>query len=296
MSLTTLDVVASPRADRAGRPAPESGSFRALAARLGLLDVLALVVVLGLVLAVIAPGLLAPHDPLAGDDTHVLAAPSAAHWFGTDYLGRDLLSRIVHGTVRTLLGSAVAVAIGLGIGTVLGLAAASLGGWVDAVISRLVDVLLSIPGLLLSMVVVVALGFGTLNAAVAVGISSVAAFTRIMRSEVLTVKDLPFVEASHHLGGRRLHVLGRHIFPNAWSAVLSLTALQFGLSIIWISSLSFLGYGAPPPQPEWGLLVAEGREYVVSSPWLTVVPGAVIATSVLAISRLARTLKEGSAA
>ena len=300
MSLATLDAAGPPRVarpSRSPRPVPAgAGALRALAARLGVLDVLALVVVLLLVVAVVAPGLLTPYDPLAGDDAQVLAAPSAAHWFGTDYLGRDLLSRVVHGTVRTLLGSAVAVAIGLGVGTVLGLAAAYLGGWVDVVISRLVDVLLSIPGLLLSMVVVVALGFGTLNAAVAVGISSVAAFTRIMRSEVLTVTGLPFVEASHHLGGRRLHVLGRHIVPNAWGAVLSLTALQFGLSIIWISSLSFLGYGAPPPQPEWGLLVAEGREYVVSSPWLTVVPGAVIATSVLAISRLARTLKEGSVA
>ncbi len=296
MSLATLDAVTAPRAGRPRRrPGPE-GSTRRVAARLGVLDVLALLVALLLVVAVAAPGLLAPDDPLAGDAANVLAPPSAAHWFGTDYLGRDLLSRLVHGTVRTLLGSAVAVTIGLGIGAVLGLVAAYLGGWVDAVISRLVDVLLSIPGLLLSMVVVVALGFGSLNAAVAVGISSVAAFTRIMRSEVLTVKDLPFVEASHHLGGRRLHVLGRHIVPNAWSAVLSLTALQFGLSIIWISSLSFLGYGAPPPQPEWGLLVSEGREYVVSSPWLTVVPGAVIAVSVLAISRLARTLKEGGVA
>lgn len=269
---------------------------RTLTRRLTVLDHVALVVVLLLVLAVAAPGLLAPYDPLAVDSAHVLQAPSAAHWFGTDYLGRDLLSRIVHGTVRTLLGSLVAVVIGLGVGTVLGLVAGYVGSWVDAVISRLVDVLLSIPGLLLSMVVVVALGFGPLNAAVAVGISSIAAFTRLMRSEVLTVKDLPFVEAAHHLGGRRAYVLLRHVLPNSWTAVLSLTALQLGLAIIWISSLSFLGYGAPPPEPEWGLLVAEGREYVVSSPWLTIVPGAVIAVSVLSISRLSRTVKEGSAA
>ena len=274
----------------------EAGSLRALVARLTFLDHVALVVVAFLVVAVVAPGLLTSHDPLHGDASQVLQAPSATHWFGTDYLGRDLFSRIVHGTVRTLLGSAVAVVIGLGVGTLLGLVAGYVGGVVDAVVSRLVDVLLSVPGLLLSMVVVVALGFGALNAAVAVGIASVAAFTRLMRSEVLTVKDLPFVEASHHLGGSRAHVLLRHILPNSWTAVLSLTALQFGLSIIWISSLSFLGYGAPPPQPEWGLLVAEGREYVVSSPWLTIVPGAVIAVSVLAISRISRTVKEGSAA
>lgn len=263
--------------------------------RLNTADLLAFGVVALLAVAVVAPWLLTPHDPLVGDSSAVLAPPSAAHWFGTDYLGRDMLSRVVHGTVRTLLGSAVAVAIGLGVGTVLGLVAAYLGGWVDAAVSRLIDVLLSIPGLLLSMVVVVALGFGSLNAAIAVGISSIATFTRLMRSEVLTVKHLPFVEAGHHLGGRRPYVLVRHIFPNSYGAVLSLTALQFGLSIIWISSLSFLGYGAPPPQPEWGLLVAEGREYVVSSPWLTVVPGIAIAVSVLSISRVSQIVKEWSA-
>jgi peptide/nickel transport system permease protein len=275
-----------------GGPA-ERRSARSRTARLALLDYAALAVVVVIALAVVAPGLLTPYDPLAGDESAILTAPNAAHWFGTDYLGRDLLSRVAHGTGRTLLGSAVAVVIALGVGTVLGLLAASLGGWVDSLISRLVDMLLSIPGLLLSMVVVVALGFGALNAAIAVGIASIAAFTRLMRSEVLTVKDLPFVEASHHLGASRLVVLVRHVLPNASSAVLSLTALQFGLSIIWISSLSFLGYGAPPPLPEWGLLVSEGREYVVSSPWLVVVPGLVIAISVLAISRLGRLVSEG---
>ena len=269
------------------------GTTRGRTSRLTVLDVAAIAVVSVIALAVVAPGLLTPYDPLAGDESAILTAPNTAHWFGTDYLGRDLLSRVVHGTGRTLLGSAVAVVIALGVGTVLGLLAASLGGWVDALISRLVDVLLSIPGLLLSMVVVVALGFGALNAAIAVGIASIAAFTRLMRSEVLTVKDLPFVEASHHLGASRLVVLVRHVLPNASSAVLSLTALQFGLAIIWISSLSFLGYGAPPPLPEWGLLVSEGREYVVSSPWLVVVPGLVIAISVLAISRLGRLVSEG---
>ncbi|SEE71639.1 ABC transporter permease [Jiangella alba] len=253
---------------------------------------LALAVVTLLVVAVVAPGLLTAYDPLAPDPAAILQGPSAAHPFGTDYLGRDLLSRVVHGTVRTMVGSAVAVVIGLGLGTVLGLLAAYFGGVVDAVISRVVDVLLSIPGLLLSMVVVVALGFGALNAAIAVGVSSVAVFTRLMRSETLTVTGLPFVEASHHLGGSRRQVLIRHVFPNSYSAVLSLTALQFGLAILWISSLSFLGYGAPPPQPEWGLLVAEGREYVVSSPWLVVIPGLAITVSVLSISRVSQFVKE----
>lgn len=294
MSVVSLKTAADGPGARRDEPRSPARGIRSLVHRLGVADYLALVVALLVVLAVVAPWLLTPFDPLAGDGDAILEPPTAAHWFGTDYLGRDLLSRVVYGTSRTLLGSAVAVVIGLGVGSLLGLVAAYFGGWVDAVISRAVDVLLSIPGLLLSMVVVVALGFGTLNAAVAVGISSIAAFTRLMRSEVLTVKDLPFVEASHHLGGRRLSVLLRHILPNSYGAVLSLTGLQFALSIIWISSLSFLGYGAPPPEPEWGLLVSEGREYVVSSPWLVLVPGFVIAVTVLAITRLSRLAKTGS--
>jgi peptide/nickel transport system permease protein len=266
--------------------------LRSVLRKVGPLDWVALVVVVLLLVAVLAPGLLTRYDPLAPEQDAILAAPSPAHPFGTDYLGRDLWSRIVHGTVRTLLGSAVAVVIGLGVGTVLGLVAAYFTGLADSVISRIVDVLLSIPGLLLSMVIVVALGFGALNAAIAVGIASIAVFTRLMRSEVLTVKSLPFVEAAHHLGGSQRQVLLRHIFPNSYGAVLSLTALQFGLAILWISALSFLGYGAPPPDPEWGLLVAEGREYMISSPWLVIVPGLVITVSVLSLSRVSTFVKE----
>lgn len=262
-----------------------------IVAGLGVVDLLAILFVVLLLIATVAPWLLTPYDPLEPDEANVLAAPSWLHPFGTDYLGRDLLSRIVYGTSRTFFGSAVAVLIGLGGGIVLGLLAATLGGVVDTVISRLVDVLLSIPGLLLAMVVVVSLGFGTLNAAIAVGVSTVAMFTRLMRSEVLTIKGLPFVEASHHLGASRASVLARHVLPNSTAAVLSLTALQFGNAILWISALSFLGYGAPPPQPEWGLLVAEGRDYMVSSPWLVLIPGIVITVTVVAISRISQIVK-----
>lgn len=268
-------------------------ALNSITSRLRVADVLSLIVVLLLVLAVLAPQLLTPYDPLTPENGSILLGPSLAHPFGTDYLGRDLLARVVYGTSRTLFGSAVAVVIGLGVGTILGLVAAYFGGLVDAVISRIVDVLLSIPGLLLSMVVVVSLGFGAFNAAIAVGIASIAAFTRLMRSEVLTVKNLTFVEASHHLGDTRLNVLGKHIFPNSYTAVISLTAMQFGLAILWISALSFLGYGAPPPEPEWGLLVSEGREYIVSSPWLVFLPGLAITVTVLAVSRLSQFVKEG---
>jgi len=267
-------------------------TIRERLARLSASEYLALGFVGLLIVATVAPQLLAPYGPLDPDEANVLVAPSLAHPFGTDYLGRDLLSRVIYGTSRTFFGSAVAVVIGLGAGTLLGLLAANFGGWVDAVISRIIDVLLSIPGLLLAMMIVVSLGFGSLNAAIAVGVSSVAMFTRVMRSEVLAVKNLPFVEVSHHLGARRAAVLLKHVLPNSYTAVLSLTALQFGSAILWISALSFLGYGAPPPQPEWGLLVSEGRDYIVSSPWLVLLPGLVITLAVVAISKVSQIVKE----
>ena len=271
---------------------PKAGdTLRRTISQFTLLDYVALAVVALLVAAVVVPGALTPYGPLAGDDANTLAPPSPAHPLGTDYLGRDVWARIIHGTGRTLLASAVAVLLGLGAGTLLGLVAAMSGGAVDAVISRIVDALLSIPGLLLAMVVVVSLGFGSLNAAIAVGVSTVATFARLMRSEVLTVKQLPFVEASHHIGGRPTYVLLRHVFPNSFTAVLSLAALQFGIAILWISALSFLGYGAPPPEPEWGLLVSEGRNYVVSSSWLVIFPGLAIMITVWAINRISYSVR-----
>lgn len=244
-----------------------------------------------LVVAVIAPGALTPYDPLVPDPNATLQPLSLAHPFGTDYMGRDLLSRVIHGARRTIAGSLVAVVIGLFSGILLGLFSAFFGRIVDSVIGRFVDVLLSIPGLLLSMVIVVSLGFGVLNAAIAVGVSSIAVFTRLMRSEVLTVKELAFVEASRHLGQSRLGVLVRHVLPNSYASVLSLAGLQFGSAILWISSLNFLGYGAAPPAPEWGLLVAEGRDYVVSSPWMVLLPGTVVVLSVLAISHVSHMIR-----
>lgn len=251
----------------------------------------AAVIFLSLVgLAILVPGILAPYNPYEVAGAGVLVAPGAEAWFGTDYLGRDLFSRVIYGTQQTIFGAFIAVAVGLGVGSALGLTAAYLGGAVDAVISRVVDVLLAIPGLLLAMVVIVALGFGTVNAAIAVGVASVATFARLMRSEVLRVRNLPFVESVRHLGVRPGRLMVHHVLPNSYGPVLSMTALQFGLSILWITALSFLGFGAPPPQPEWGLLVSEGRDYLASSWWMTILPGLIIVLTVLSISRVSQIL------
>lgn len=250
-------------------------------------DVLAFVWVAALLVFVLFPGLATSYGPLDEVGKSFLP-PSGEFWFGTDYLGRDLYSRIVHGTSRTLAGSLLAVTIGLAAGVVLGLLGAYFGRVTDTIIGRIVDVLLSIPGLLLSMVVVVALGFGQFSAAIAVGVASIATFTRLMRSEVLTVRNLQFVEAATHLGAGRFRVLATHVLPNSYGSVLALSALQFGSAILWIAALSYLGYGAPPPEPEWGRLVSEGRKYIIASPGLLIYPAAAIVFSVLAISRISQ--------
>ncbi|MBO3663576.1 ABC transporter permease [Microbacterium stercoris] len=273
----------------AAAPAPPTAGARTPAERpfwLNPGDILALAFAVFLLVAVFFPQALSPWGPLEASPGNTLLPPSLEHPFGTDYLGRDSYTRVVHGTALTLSTSGIAVVIGLVIGIALGSLAGYLGGSVDALISRVVDVLLAIPGLLLAMVIVVSLGFGALNAAIAVGLSSVAGFTRLVRSEVLTVRELTFVEASAHLGGTRRHTLLRHVLPNSYGSVLALVPLEFGGAILSISALSFLGFGAVPPEPEWGLLVSEGRQYITSSPWLALIPGVVIAGTVLAVARL----------
>ncbi|MET8799018.1 ABC transporter permease [Nocardia sp. NPDC004568] len=255
-------------------------------------DVPALAFLVLITAMILIPGVVAPYDPLAENLAPPLSGPSVAHPFGTDHLGRDLLSRVVAGTAATISGSFIAVLIGLVAGTALGLLAAYFGRAVDSVAGRIVDVLLSIPTLLLSITIIVALGFGTVNAAVAVGVSSVAVFARLARSEVLAVRHLPFVEAAEHMGAGHLRLLLRHILPNSYSAVLSLAALQFGTAILAIASLSFLGYGAQPPQPEWGLLISEGRNYINSHPTLVLFPSLAIVLAVMTFSRLAHLIRK----
>ncbi|GAA5066250.1 ABC transporter permease [Nocardia callitridis] len=260
--------------------------------RLGVLDVLALLFLLLVLAMILVPGVIAPYDALRENIAPPLSGPSAAHPFGTDYIGRDLLSRVVAGTAATIAGSFIAVTIGLVVGTLLGLLAAYFGRVVDSVVGRAVDVLLSIPTLLLSITIIVALGFGTTNAAVAVGVSSIAVFARLARSEVLEIRHLPFVEAAEHMGAGHLRLLARHVLPNSYSSVLSLAALQFGTAILAIASLSFLGYGAQPPNPEWGLLISEGRNYINSHPVLVLFPSLAIVLTVMALSRTARLIRK----
>lgn len=234
------------------------------------------------------PSVFASGDPLTGVPAQKFQGPSAQHWFGTDNLGRDLYTRMVHGAGLSLTATLSAVAIALVVGSALGLVSGSIGGFVDTVIMRFVDVLLSIPSLLLSLALVTALGFGTRNVAIAVGVSLIANFARVMRSEVLRVRQAPYVEAAHASGVRWYTVLARHVLLNSYPPVLALAAVEFGMAVLAVSALSFLGYGAKPPTPEWGSLISEGRNYLATAWWMTTLPGLVIVAVVVSAQRLGR--------
>ena len=239
----------------------------------------------------LAPGLFTSHDPVNGIPADKLLGPSAAHWFGTDHLGRDLYARVIHGTASSVTSALIAVVIAVAAGGLIGLLAGFLGGWVDIVLARLVDILLAIPRFLLAVIVVTALGFDTTNTAIATGVSAVAVFARVMRAEVIKTRQATFVEASFLQGGSRWYILSRHVLPNASRSVLTLAVLQFGLSILVIASLAFLGYGDPPPASDWGLLISIGRNYL-KWPWLVYAPAFVTVATVLSVNRISRWLRK----
>lgn len=243
-----------------------------------------------MVLWALAPQLFTAYSGTEGIAGAQRLAPGGDHWLGTDQLGRDLYARMVYGASQTLAGAVVAVALGLVFGTALGLIAGALGGVADDAVMRVVDVLLSIPGLLLSLSIIILLGFGTVNAAIAVGVTSVANFARLARAEVVRVRHSDYVEAAYGSGGSFWAVLWRHILPNSLTSVIAFSALQFGSAILAIATLSFLGYGTPPPTPEWGLLIAEGRNYISTAWWLTTFPGIVVVAVVLAANHISRSL------
>ena len=246
--------------------------------------------VLAIVIAwALAPALFAPFDAYTSVVSG-LQAPSATHPFGTDSVGRDQLSRVIHGSSESLLGALVAVTVGMVLGTVLGVVSGSFGGFADDAIMRFVDVLLSIPGLLLALTIVILLGPGTINVAIAVGIGSVATFARLVRSEVVQVRGTEYVEAAFGSGARPVAVLWRHILPNSTRPVVALAAMQFGIAILALSTLGFLGYGVTPPDPEWGMIIAQGRDMLGAAWWVTALPGAVIVLVVLAANRISHGL------
>lgn len=236
----------------------------------------------------LAPGLFTDQDPLKGNALDKFQPPSLAHWFGTDHLGRDVLTRVIHGTSQTLLTAGLAVAVGLVVGSIIGILAGVSGPVVDAVGMRVSDVLLALPAFLISIWIVTAYGPGPLSVGIGVGIGSIAIFARVFRAEVLRVRALDYVEAAFLSGETRWSVIRRHIVPNAVGAVVALAVIDLSAAILAISALGYLGYSAPPPTPEWGLLVSEGRNYLANAWWLTSLPGIVIVVVIVALGVVSR--------
>jgi peptide/nickel transport system permease protein len=284
--LLVREPVVAPDVDEA--PPRRESRLRFFLRRPGL--VVSVLYVALVVLAAFAPQVLAPGDPAVGEPARALQPPGAGGLFGTDYLGRDVYTRVVHGAALSLQATLIAVTVALVVGGLIGVVAGFVRGWVDEMLMRVVDVLLAVPAVLLSLALITALGYGTVKVAIAVGVASVASFARVMRAETLRVRQSVYVEAARSVGTRWYATLLRHVLPNAAGPVLVLAILEFGLAILAVSSLSFLGYGAPPPAPEWGSLVAEGRNYMAVAWWLCAIPGAAIAAAVLAVNRISRAL------
>lgn len=248
-------------------------------------------VLLFFVVSAIAPGLLAPGDPLAIAPGDAFDAPSSAHLLGTDESGRDLYTRIVHGAAPSLLIGVLATAIGIALGTALG----AIGGlgprWADVGTTRLVEVLFAFPGLLLALLFIVVAGPGPLTSTVAVGLATAPGYARIIRSQVLAVRRSGYIEAAVVLGRGWRFRLARHVLPNVGGTLFVLVTLGIGQSIVWASSLSFLGLGVVPPAAEWGAMLNAGRTYLQTAWWLTFFPGLAIAMTAASATLLGRGLQ-----
>ncbi|MBA0035049.1 ABC transporter permease [Pantoea sp. BIGb0393] len=248
----------------------------------------AILFLLVLAAAVIAPQWLAHSDPLLADPVNAQLPPSAQHWLGTDQLGRDLLTRVIYGSRYSLLISVAAMALAVVFGTLLGLAAALARGVVDELLSRAVDVISAFPDLLLALMLIAFTGPGTNNLIIALGVASVPRFARVVRAQTYSVMTSGYVEQARTFGLSRFTLITRHILPHAIAQVPALATLGLGTAIIGTAGLSFLGMGPQPPTAEWGLMLAEGRNYLRNAWWIAVWPGVFITLTVIAVNTLGR--------
>jgi peptide/nickel transport system permease protein len=249
------------------------------------------VVVFFILLALLAPGV-APYDPVATTWGAVRKAPSAAHWFGTDEIGRDVLARVIWGTRASLLAGVVSVSISLAFGVPIGLTAGYLGGWIDALISRMTDAMLACPFLILAIALAAFLGPSLTNAMIAIGISATPIFIRLTRAQVLHVKVEDYVEAARAVGNSHLRIALRHILPNIVPPLIVQATLAVAAAIIAEAALSFLGLGQQPPAPSWGSMLNTAKNYIDNAPWMAIWPGLSIFLLVLSFNLLGDGLRD----
>lgn len=239
----------------------------------------------------IAPNLLSHTDPLFADPTASLAAPSAAHWAGTDLQGRDVFSRIVHGARYSLSIGLGATLLALAAGLLLGVLAATAPRWADQIVSRAVDILAAFPEVLLALLFIALTGPGVTNLIVAIGIAGIPKYARLVRTQVLATRQAGFVEQARTFGITGVRSLLRHVLPNALGSLPIIATIGLGEAIVSSAALSFLGLGPQPPNPEWGLMISESRDYLRHAWWLGVFPGAAVTVVVIAATVLGRTLQ-----
>jgi len=241
-----------------------------------------------IVLAAVFPTLLAPGSPLAVNPAAAFQAPSFDHPFGTDESGRDIYTRVVHGTADSLSIGLAATALGMGIAVVLGVITAFAPRWLDAVVLRGLEVLYAIPTLLMALIIIAFTGPGTVPAVIAVGLSTAPGYSRLIRTHLRTLVNSEMFDAATVLGHSTWHRVRNHLIPNTLTTLLALITLGIGQAVIWASALSFLGLGTPPPAPEWGAMLASGRTYLHFAWWLTVFPGLAIVTIAAGATLLGR--------
>lgn len=251
-----------------------------------------LAMLLLLIFAAVFANIIAPYDPVEQNLLIRLQGPSAAHWFGTDELGRDIFSRILYGARISLTVGLIAVSISCVAGCALGAIAGYYGGILDTVIMRISDIMMAIPSILLNISIVAALGTGLQNVMIAIGISSVPAYCRIMRASLLSLKNQEFVDASRVAGSTDFYIIMHHIIPNSLAPLIVQATLKIGGAILSCASMSFIGLGIVPPTPEWGAMLSTGRDFLRDAPHLTAFPGLAIMFAVFSMNLIGDGLRD----
>jgi len=256
------------------------------------IGLIALVVLLAVLLAALLAPWIAGHDPLFQDRRAILKPPSAAHWLGTDDIGRDVFARVLFGTRISLLVGLLVVSITMAVGGLIGLISGYFGGWTDTIIQRVVEVLDTLPSLVLSLFIAAMLGPSVRNVVIAVTLAQVPRFVRVVRSEMLKVRQHDFVAAARVIGASPLRIMLTHGLPNVMPTMLVLGSLVFGIAIMIEAAPSFLGVGTPPPSPSLGTMLAQGTRFIGTAPWLIVFPGLMLTISVLALNLIGDALRD----
>jgi len=256
------------------------------------LAMLGLVILVIMIIMALAAPIIAPYDYAAQDHNAIYDRGSAAHLLGTDRLGRDILSRLIYGTRQSLRIGVLSVAMAAVLGVILGSIAGYYGGKVDNILMRILDIYQSIPGMLLSIALAASLGPGLNNAILAIGISTIPVYARILRASILTVREKEFIEASVAINASDARIILKHIIPNAIAPLIVEITMNIGNSILMAATLSFIGLGVQPPEPEWGAMLTEGHNYMRDYGYLVIYPGLFIMASVLSFNMLGDGLRD----